>query len=121
MTLKDHKPLKVFLDDVRIPSQIYGASADDEWVLVNTIDEVKELLSNNVVSHLSLDNDLGENLEEGHVLIPWMMNNMLWPTEELFVHSANPYWSNLMNEDIKRYFYGCVKPQRKRELCGPDQ
>lgn len=114
-------PLKIFLDDERIPSQIYGDGADDEWTLVSTIEEVKELLKNEVVSHLSLDNDLGLGVREGHVLIPWMMEHMRWPTEEMFVHSANPYWNELMNEDIKRYYYGCVKPQRERELLKTEE
>lgn len=113
---QDKAPLKVFLDDERIPSQIYGEGADDEWTLVTTIDEVKTLLTTEVVSHLSLDNDLGSEIEEGHLLLPWMMGSMKWPTEYFAVHSANSYWSKLMKEDINRYFYGCVKPQREREL-----
>ena len=87
----NEKPIKVFLDDERIPSQIYGDGADDEWVLVSTVDEVKELLQNDSVSHLSLDNDLGLGIPEGHTLIPWMMDTGHWPTNELYVHSANPY------------------------------
>lgn len=109
-------PLKVFLDDERIPSQIYGDGADKEWTLVSTIEEVQSLLLNGSVSHLSLDNDLGIDVKEGHLLLPWMMEHMKWPTEYLAVHSANPYWSKFMKEDIDRYYYGCIKPQLDREL-----
>lgn len=108
-------PIKVFLDDTRIPSEIYGDKADDEWVLVATVEEVIDALKNDNVSHLSLDNDLGIGNKEGHILIPWMMDNNVWPTEEVYVHSANPYWASRMKEDIKRYYYGCVKPQMVRE------
>ena len=108
-------PLKVFLDDERIPSDIYGDGADEEWTVVATVNEVFELLKSNNVSHLSLDNDLGLNNKEGHTVIPWMMEHSYWPSDELFVHSANPYWRKCMEQDIKRYFYGCVKPQMIRE------
>ena len=107
--------MKVFLDDVRFPSEVYGERADEEWTVVSTVDEVYDLLRTGKVTHLSLDNDLGTGQEEGHKVLPWMMQNDLWPSEELYVHSANPYWRGLMETDIRRYFYGCVKPQMLRE------
>lgn len=106
---------KVFLDDERIPSSIHGDGADDEWTLVATVEEVFALLLAGGVTHLSLDNDLGLNNKEGHTVIPWMMEHNCWPTEEVYVHSANPYWSKCMGDDIRRYYYGCVKPQMERE------
>jgi len=109
------KPIKIFLDDTRIPSDIYGDNADSEWMLTCDPETVKECLLEGGVTHLSLNNDLGPDYAEGHTLIPWMMENNVWPTEELWVHSANLYWSSLMQQDIKRYYYSCVKPQRERE------
>jgi len=110
-----NKKIKVFLDDQRIPSNIYGDGANDEWILVATVEEVCGLLKQGNVSHLSLDNDLGLNHKEGHTVIYWMMDNDCWPSEELYAHSANPYWRANMESDIRRYYYGCVKPQMMRE------
>jgi hypothetical protein len=107
--------MKVFLDDVRIPSEIHGEGADEEWEVVTTIEEVFELLKKCCVTHLSLDNDLGHGYKEGHLVIPWLMEHGFWPTEEIFVHTKNSYWAPRMKHDIDRYFYGCVKPQLKRE------
>jgi hypothetical protein len=103
------KLLKVFLDDERTPSQIYGDGADNEWVTVSTVEEVFKLLKTGCVTHLSLDNDLGLDNGEGHTVIAWMIEHNHWPTEELFAHSSNPYWRKCMEEDIKRYYYGRVK------------
>ena len=81
--------IKVFLDDMRIPSDVYGDNADTEWTLVFNVEEVKELLKKGNVSHLSLDNDLGLDEPEGHTIVKWMIDNNIWPTEEIYVHSMN--------------------------------
>jgi hypothetical protein len=73
--------VKVFLDDTRVPSDIFGDGADQEWVLVSTIDKVKDFLLRGNVSHLSLDNDLGFGVEEGYKVVYWMIENDIWPTE----------------------------------------
>lgn len=97
--------MKVFLDDERMPSQVYGDGADDEWVIVRHPDEVKRLLKNEHVSHLSLDNDLGDGIPEGHTVVRWMIENNIWPTDECWVHSQNWIRRPNMIADIKRYFY----------------
>lgn len=107
--------IKVFLDDMRIPSDVYGDNADTEWTLVFNVEEVKELLKKGNVSHLSLDNDLGLDEPEGHTIVKWMIDNNIWPTEEIYVHSMNVVRATQMRADINRYYYCCVKVQRERE------
>lgn len=101
--------MKVFLDDERTPNQIYGDGANDDWVLVATVEEVFELLKAGGVTHLSLDNDLGIGFKEGHTIVPWMIEHNCWPTEEVFIHTANLYWAPRMLMDVNRYFYNCIK------------
>lgn len=101
--------MKVFLDDDRVPSQVYGEGADDYWVVVRTTAEVKELLQKESVTHLSLDNDLGEGVPEGHTVVTWMIEHDIWPTEECLVHSQNWIRRPNMVADIQRYFYNRKK------------
>lgn len=101
--------MKIFLDDTRIPSDIYGEGADEEWFLTCSPETVKECLLECEVTHLSLDNDLGHGVAEGHTLIVWMAEHNLWPSQELYVHSANPYWRKNMETDIQKLYYEGVR------------
>lgn len=105
--------MKVFLDDIRQPEQIFGDGANEEWVVVKTIEEVMGLLKQGNITHLSLDNDLGMLYREGHELIPWMAENDCWPSEEVYVHTANPVWEARMLQDIDRLFYKAKKNQKQ--------
>jgi hypothetical protein len=105
------EPIKVFLDDIRTPKMIYG---DEEWVLVSTVKEVIELLVEDKVSHLSLDNDLGPYEPEGHTAVKWMIDNNIWPSEEIYVHSANTVRAPQMRWDINVHFYRCAKLIKKK-------
>ena len=75
--------MKLWLDDLRDPNNHIGG----DWVWVKTVEEVVALLQTNKVTHLSLDNDLGPNQLEGHVIVEWMINNDIWTTEESWVQS----------------------------------
>lgn len=97
--------IKVFLDDERMPSQVYDWHDDFAWVVVRNIDAAKKLLLTRRVSHISLDNDLGDGQKEGHVLLYWMIENDIWPSEEVYVHSANIVRAPQMRADAKRWFY----------------
>jgi len=96
-------PIKVFLDDNRNPSQIY-AEAGSEWITVKTVPEAIMLLIEDNVSHLSLDNDLGEGQQEGYTLVNWMIRTDIWPTTAVYVHSHNIVRAKQMSEDITRHF-----------------
>lgn len=109
--------MKIFLDDERKPNHIYGAGADNEWVVVKTVEALCNLISNNKdsVTHVSLDNDLGVGQEEGHIALRWMIENNIWPSEELYAHTANIYWRIRMEDDIKHYYYNEYKLLRKED------
>ena len=88
--------MRVFLDDVRTPP--------DGWVLVKTVPEVQELLKAGGVTELSLDHDLGEDQQTGYDLCKWMAEHNIWPSEAVYVHSANPVGAENMRATIARYF-----------------
>lgn len=79
--------MKVYLDDIRNPKS-------EGWFVVRTAEEAIELLDRNVVTHMSLDHDLGEGLKTGYDVILYIEQkirtdpNFVLP--EISVHSANP-------------------------------
>lgn len=79
--------MKVFLDDVRTPP-------DGSWVLVATAKAAIDLLASGAVTHMSLDNDLGEDEPEGYTVANWLERRVLtdptFPIPVISVHSANP-------------------------------
>lgn len=97
--------LKIFLDDIKTPGMVYGPGADEEWKTARTVEEVIRLLETEVVSHLSLDNDLGEGRTEGFRVVRWMIEHDNWHTDEVFVHSENIVRGPEMRADIARYFH----------------
>lgn len=90
--------MKIFLDDIR-------NSDLRDWVVVRRVDYVKTLLQHGLVSHLSLDHDLGDNEPTGYDLCKWMAENDCWPTDEIYIHSANPVGQQNMKAIVDRYFY----------------
>ena len=98
----DKPCVKVFLDDIRSPSQVY--SDGEEWILVSTVEDVIRLLKQGNVDYLSLDNDLGLNCKEGHTVVTWMIETGIWPSTAVLVHSSNVARSKQMREDIARHF-----------------
>lgn len=77
--------MKIYLDDERI--------TPEGWVRAYTVEEVIEHLKTRQVTHLSLDNDLGDGLQEGYKVLDFMEeevhNDMTFPIPEISVHSAN--------------------------------
>lgn len=98
-TLYDY-PFKVYLDDVR--------EAPKGWIRVYTAWELKLVLSTfwDVISHVSFDNDLGENEPEGYTVMDWIeelvFENNPKTIPELSVHSANPVARVRMQTVINR-------------------
>jgi len=88
--------MRLFLDDIRTPP-------DETWTWVKTIEDAIPLLESGEVEEASLDNDLGENIEEGRKLVLWMAEKGTWPTNEIHVHSANPVAVEYMLGVIDRY------------------
>ncbi len=90
--------MKLWLDDVRTPPT-------EDWVWVKTVPEARKVIEDHLpetVEVASLDNDLGEGLEEGRRLVYWMAENEIWP-DVVMIHSANPVASEYMQGMIARY------------------
>ena len=79
--------MKVYLDDERV--------APIEWVQVRWPTEAIELLQTGMVTHLSLDHDLGDDQRgTGYDVLAWLEQEVALhkfsPPTEIYVHSANP-------------------------------
>lgn len=85
--------LKVWLDDVR--------PAPQGWHWVKTVEDAKIALQLGDVSHMSLDNDLGEGQTEGRKLVDWMEEHDLWPSEYCWVHSSNAVAAQYMRKIVE--------------------
>ncbi len=63
------------------------------WTRTYTVDETIKVLLTRTVTHLSLDNDLGEGQAEGYKVVDWLeetiYNDMTFPLPEVTVHSSN--------------------------------
>jgi hypothetical protein len=125
------KKVRVYLDDVRIPT-------DEDWVLATNyqefVDKVNEIGLENIET-ISLDHDLGEgamieyynnvrknyelnydNIEEktGFDACKFLVNESLdkgIPLPTVYVHSANPIGSANMMGYINNYLMNCRLPQ----------
>jgi hypothetical protein len=125
------KKVRVYLDDVRIPT-------DEDWVLATNyqefVDKVNEIGLENIET-ISLDHDLGEgamieyynnvrknyelnynNIEEktGFDACKFLVNESLdkgIPLPTVYVHSANPIGSANMMGYINNYLMNCHLPQ----------
>lgn len=77
--------MRVFLDDLR--------ETPEGWERTYTVGETIAALSTRTVTHLSLDNDLGELEPEGYKVLDWLEEEVFFdrtfPIPEIAVHSAN--------------------------------
>lgn len=85
--------IKLWLDDVR--------PAPPGWLHVETAAKALAYLSSGLVTHASLDHDLGESRMDGTWLVRVMVTNNFWPTIECNVHSANPMAAKRMRDIIE--------------------
>lgn len=86
--------MKVYLDDERNTP----AGWTRTWVVETTV----LLLETRGVTHLSLDNDLGEGNLEGFKVLDWLeekvYNDPEFPIPEITIHSANPVAKHRMQQ-----------------------
>ncbi len=77
--------MKLYMDDAR--------DTPDGWTRTYTVDETINVLQTRMVTHLSLDNDLGEDQPEGYKVIDWLeetvYNDITFPMPEVYIHSSN--------------------------------
>jgi len=89
--------MKVYLDDER--------PTPEGWFRVYTVDETIALLETRQITHLSLDNDLGDGYEEGWAVAAWIeeavYNDPTFPIPVITIHSANPVRAASMRQTIE--------------------
>lgn len=77
--------MKLYLDDCR--------DTPRGWERTYTVEETKKILATRQVTHLSLDNDLGDGQEEGYKVLDWLeeevYNDHSFPLPEITIHSSN--------------------------------
>lgn len=98
--------MKIFLDDIR--KEPLG------FVRTYTVESTKHLIracivKGECVEILSLDNDLGEGIEEGYKVLDWLeelhFENPEFPLpHEVRVHSANPVARKRMQQVINKLY-----------------
>ncbi len=93
--------MKIYLDDVR--------NTPEGWVRTYSVEETIKLIKENqgIVSHVSLDNDLGDGYLPGFQVLDYIeeqihTNSDFICPEFLSVHSANPVAVSRMNTIIER-------------------
>ena len=88
--------MKVYLDDVRMPSYTYPSDADEDWVIVRDYHEFVDLLAKSPQPDvISFDHDLGDDPLSGMDCSKWLVERALdghtnLHAVEIRVHSANP-------------------------------
>lgn len=98
--------MKIFLDDIR--------ETPEGWARVFTVEELWAsytpcLAYGGVVEVVSLDNDLGEGIPEGHTFLDELeekvFNDPSYPIpKEIRIHSANPVARKRMQSVIDRLY-----------------
>lgn len=94
---------RLFLDDLREPSDIWKGERSENFVVARSFDEAMAVLaSQGCPSFISFDNDLGEGQLEGYDLAKQLceldMNGLIHIPQhfQFFVHSANcKAWDNI--------------------------
>src|SRR4051794_16218176 len=86
----------LWLDDVRPPPS-------NAWIWAKTVAEAEAHLRAAPVEKASLDHDLGDDEPEGRKLVLTMIEDELWPTDEIAIHSANIVGADHMCALIERY------------------
>jgi len=105
--------LKVYLDDERTPP-------DGSWVLVKTPAQAIALLETEMVSHISLDHDLGDDdgIGTGYDVVLWMEEHAFSGDISLpsviKVHSANVSARVKMEQGIESIFREVVTSNKSR-------
>lgn len=80
-----HGEVRIFLDDER--------PTPEGWFRTYRVEETITWLQSRRVSHLSLDNDLGEGRQEGYKVLDWLEETVYsdksFPLPIITIHSAN--------------------------------
>lgn len=100
---------KIFLDDIRVPADIYPKDNNEDWFIVRNLSDFKDTINQfGVPSFISFDNDLGENMEEGKDAAKWMVFDQELDIIDMdfIVHSAN-------SSGVREYVLGTLNNWKK--------
>jgi hypothetical protein len=107
---QNKKTIKVWLDDIR--------KAPKEWIWIKTAQEAIDMLEQENVDVISLDYDLGKNMENGNYVFNWIKQetfmNPLYIPPEIIIHSKN-------NAGIEKMTFGAniINQERIKKLENP--
>jgi hypothetical protein len=93
--------MKLYIDDLRPTPPGYDVTA-------RTSSEALSVLQTYVrdgrtdLEEVSFDHDLGGDDESRRVLM-WMIENDVWPSKRIAVHSMNPVGANWLRGTARRY------------------
>lgn len=100
---------KIFLDDLRMPTDIYPHVDGNEWLIIRNLSDFKSFIeSKGVPEFISFDNDLGDSLEEGKDAVKWMVfeKELDITGMDFIVHSAN-------SSGVREYIGGTLNNWKK--------
>ena len=103
--------MKVFLDDERV--------TPDGWWRVYEPHQMIEMLQTGMVTHISLDHDLGDdvNIGTGYDVILWIEEQVVmsdFKPPHILIHTSNPSARQKMEQGRKqiRLIYGTKKEEK---------
>lgn len=89
--------MRIYMDDAR--------DTPHGWQRTYTVEATIQLLETRMVTHLSLDNDLGEGQPEGYKVLDWLeetvFNDITFPVPETTIHSSNAARVEYMNRALR--------------------
>jgi hypothetical protein len=90
--------MKIWLDDWRDPPE--------GWIWTKTVEETISILENHYVDEISLDNDLGLDLQEGRKVVDYLEERLalkqVLPPRKIYAHTGNPAAKRYMDLVIKK-------------------
>lgn len=102
----------IFLDDERIPEQVYWVDLPDvQWTIVrNMLEFVEHIEQHGLPQIISFDNDLGFDELEGRDCAKWLVEQIMdgkvtIPDDfQFFVHSKNCIAAQWIDQYLKSFF-----------------
>ena len=99
----------IYVDDERV--------TPDGWFRTYTVADTIMYLETRNVTHISLDNDLGEGQPEGFKILDWLEETIYYdpsfPIPEVTIHSANPIRVDHMKRAIQS-----IERIRQQQIAG---
>lgn len=108
---------KIFLDDIRVPTDIYPKTNNDDWLVIRNLTDFKNIIeTRGIPDYISFDNDLGDSMEEGKDAVKWMVYEKWFDISNMdfMVHSAN-------SSGVREYIEALLKNWKKELINGKNE